>query len=236
MVRKTYTKKRKTRRQRNKKINLEKCPKCGKSMREHINMCPYCANPILKDIEKCPYCKMYIHGTMKGGSGCGAFGCPIAPLSVSNMKQIGGNEVMGKGPILGIGQNGGTSICSTKNILSGGGMMPGPFVGSPWNGRIINWPGVNGIGSDKNYLEYNSYSPIDISRQMKLNDTQVGGKKKTRRKKQYKGGSSLFMNDLVNLGQDLTYNFKSVYNTLNGYPAPIDPTPYKGHFKHMNNF
>ena len=53
----------------------------------------------------------------------------------------------------------------------------------------------------------------------------VGGKKN---KKLLKKGGGLMPQDLVNLGRDFTYNFKSTYNALNGYKAPVDPSPYKG--------
>ena len=29
------------------------------------------------------------------------------------------------------------------------------------------------------------------------------------------------------LGRDFNYNFKSAYNTLNGYKPPVSPLPYK---------
>lgn len=87
--------------------------------------------------------------------------------------------------------------------------IPGPFIGSSWNGQVNNWPGVNGIGSDKNYLPINNYAS-DISRQMKL----------------YSGGG-LIPQDLVNLGRSLTYNAQSAYNTINGYSSPVNPLPYK---------
>jgi len=37
----------------------------------------------------------------------------------------------------------------------------------------------------------------------------------------------LIPQDLVNLGRDVSFNFKSAYNALNGYPAPINSLPYK---------
>ena len=43
-----------------------------------------------------------------------------------------------------------------------------------------------------------------------------------------KTGGSLIPQDLVNLGRDFSYNFKTAYNALNGYKAPVDPAPYKG--------
>jgi hypothetical protein len=185
-------------------INLEICPHCKKSMRKHTDLCPYCASPITKEVHKCPYCKMYLHSKVKksgGNSSCGAFGCPIAPLSWEQMNKIGGS-------------------------------VPGPFVGTAWQGNVSNWPGVNGISGDKNYLELNKYSPVDISRQMELNDTKIGGRRRHKKTKKYlKGGASIMKDDLVNLGRDVMYNFKSAYNTLNGYPAPVDPAPYRGHFE-----
>ena len=45
--------------------------------------------------------------------------------------------------------------------------------------------------------------------------------------KSIKGGG-LIPQDLVNLGRDFSYNFKSAYNALNGYKSPVDPAPYKG--------
>ena len=43
-------------------------------------------------------------------------------------------------------------------------------------------------------------------------------------KKVLKGGS--FLPDVVGLGRDLTYNFESMFNSLNGYDAPVNPKPY----------
>ena len=145
-------------------------------------------------------CKSFLH---KGGSGCGSCGCPIAPYKMS------------------------------------GGKMPGPFVGEPWSPN--NLPGQDGIGSNRNYL-----SPYDTTKdpsyQMSMNDSGyltkssfVGGgkrrkyktrQKKSRRKLKHKGGG-LMPQDLLNLGRDFTYNFKSAYNSLNGYSAPVNPAPYK---------
>jgi len=36
--------------------------------------------------------------------------------------------------------------------------------------------------------------------------------------------------DLVNLGNDMTFQLKSTYNALNGYNAPTNPLPYKDQF------
>ena len=88
--------------------------------------------------------------------------------------------------------------------------VPGPVIGNPWSSS--NLPGQNGIGGDNNYLKpYNTNN--DPALQMKLNDSKGGG---------------LIPQDLVNLGRDFGYNFKTAYNTINGYKPPVDPAPYKG--------
>jgi hypothetical protein len=43
-------------------------------------------------------------------------------------------------------------------------------------------------------------------------------------KKVLKGGA--FLPDFVGLGRDLSYNFKGMYNSLNGFPEPVNPKPY----------
>ena len=136
------------------------------------------------------------------------------------------------------GMRGGScSSCSNINQLGGNfykpaAPIPGPFVGNSWNTQVEDWPGVNGVGGDRNYLSYNSY-PTDPQTAMRLN----GGAKTNRRKykkiksksKRYsrrrKGG--LLPQDLVNLGRDISFNMGSAYNALNGYPAPVNPLPYK---------
>jgi len=150
------------------------------------------------------------------------------------------------GPVPGIAQNGGSSCgqCGQVpvNPQSGGsffkqvGPMPGPFVGSPWGPDKL--PGQNGIGGDRNYLK--SYADVitnDPAQQMSMNDagyktmnSMVGGytysKKPTSSSASKKGGG-LVPQDLVNLGRDFSFNFKSAYNALNGYKAPVNPAPYK---------
>jgi hypothetical protein len=97
---------------------------------------------------------------------------------------------------------------------------PGPFIGQAWTPSISGWPGVNGVGGDRNYLSQNLYKQ-DPQLMMKL-----GGKKL---KKTRKGGG-LIPQDLVNLGRDISYNTGSIYNALAGYPQPVNPLPYKDQF------
>ena len=122
-------------------------------------------------------------------------------------------------------QNGGGS-----NFYKPASSIPGPFVGSAWNGSVGGWPGVNGIGGDRNYLAQNMYY-TDPQTMMKL-----GGKRKKQGKKSKKNkknkkngernGGGLIPQDLVNLGRDISYNMGSAYNSLNGYPQPVNPAPY----------
>ena len=103
-----------------------------------------------------------------------------------------------------------------------GGLMPSsvpaPLVGAPWTPSIKGWPGVDGVDNNRNYLSNNLYDRGDPQTMMKL-----GGSKK-------KKGGGLIPQDLVNLGREIAFNFKSVSNSLDGYPAPTSPLPYKGHF------
>jgi hypothetical protein len=58
----------------------------------------------------------------------------------------------------------------------------------------------------------------------------LGGSKRRknlRKKHRTVKGGGLVPQDLVNLGRDLSFNYKSAYNALNGYGAPTNPLPYK---------
>jgi hypothetical protein len=176
----------------------------------------------------------------KGGYGCGAYGCPLAPFSWKQMQQRGGEyaNVMNGAPILGTAQTGGTcgacqmkggscGSCSNAPLMQGGSFykspspMPGPFIGQNWSPFIKGWPGVDGISNNRNYLANNLYNAGDPQTMMKL-----GGSKKMNKSMNKKGGG-LIPQDLVNLGRDFSFNLKSAYNTLNGYSSPTNPLPYK---------
>ena len=161
----------------------------------------------------------YKYKKHNGGSGCGSSGCPLAPLST---KLMNSNQLGGTCNTCSQLQLGGTcQPCFT------GGKIPPPFVpaNSAWGPSVNKWPGVDG---PRNYLSpYNTNN--DPQLQMSMNNagyntknSLVGGKKNK------KIGGGLMPQDLVNLGRDYTYNFKSTYNALNGYKAPVDPSPYKG--------
>ena len=77
-------------------------------------------------------------------------------------------------------QKGGCNTCITGmhggNFYKPAAPIPGPFVGQPWTPAISGWPGVDGVGANRNYIADNLY-PTDISRQMKL-----GGKRRKNKK------------------------------------------------------
>ena len=166
----------------------------------------------------------------RGGYGCGAYGCPLAPFSWKQMQQRGGEytDVLNGGPILGTAQNGGTCDTCSAPLMTGGSFykpaapMPGPFIGQAWSPSIKGWPGVDGVSNNRNYLENNLYNRGDPQTMMKL-----GGSKRKKSKSMNKRGGGLIPQDMVNLGRDLSFNFKSAYNALNGYSAPVSPLPYK---------
>lgn len=166
------------------------CPNCG----------PNChCGPNCKCQHPCPG-NCYLNRVNKkqhgGSNGCGSCGCPIGGLSWNEMNKFGGGIVRG-GPVLidppskeeyipipGIAQNGGQcGQCGQIPVQSGGdlphfnffkppGPMPGPEAGSAWGANVKEWPGMNGIGGDRNYL--NSYAGSitnDPQQQMMLNDT-----------------------------------------------------------------
>jgi hypothetical protein len=143
--------------------------------------------------------------TQRGGCGCGL------PLS-------GGGGRRGKNMKGGAGNNG----------------IPYPngLVGSPWTPSSSGWPGVNGISGDNNYLALNQYK-VDPQTAMIATGANppfsVGGGKRSRKQKQ-KGGalSNLFSQDFINLGRQLQYGVGTAYNGITGYPAPVNPLPWKG--------
>lgn len=220
MARKTRRNKRtKTRTRKQNIYKMIGCSKCG----------PNCTCR-----KKCT-CKHKCNGNcyknQKGGVGCGPQGCPIAPYPMNG----GSCDVTGCGRILGSYQNGGTcmnSMCSQIPVTSRGGgfykppsPMPGPFVGDNWGSLVKEWPGVDGISSNRNYFDQNMYKN-DPQTMMLLR----GGKKNRKTHKRQKGGTFI-PQELVNLGRDFAFNLKSAYNTLNSVPVPPNPLPYKDQLK-----
>ena len=157
----------------------------------------------LKGGAKCcsKHCKCDCHSNLKGGSND-----TIAPLKMS----------------------GGCSGCMSQ---SGGSLppVPAPLVGKSWTPQVSGWPGVDGVDGSRNYLANNLYDKFDPQTMMQLG----GSKKKSfrRRRSRTQCGGSLIPQQVTNLGRDLSFNFKSTYNAMNGYSAPVDPRPYMDQFR-----
>jgi hypothetical protein len=140
------------------------------------------------------------------------------------------------------GQKGGCGQCQQKG---GNGFYKNPLpypnglVGTAWTPKISSWPGVNGVDGDSNYYPLNTYSPVDISREMvdigASKPFMGGGGKKTKKKlskfktKKYRGGnwSNSFGQDLINLGRSSFYNMNTTFNALKGVHPPTNPLPWK---------
>ena len=125
-------------------------------------------------------------------------------------------------------QTGGTALPFGDTPSIG---YPNGLLGKAWTPATSGWPGVDGVSGDRNYLEYNTYKPVDISRQMVATGANppfsVGGGKNKNRNQQQTGGSNFLYQDMINLGRQFSYNVGSAYNALNGYASPVNPLPWK---------
>jgi len=154
---------------------------------------------------------------LRGGNcGCGLFkggssGC-------SQCGQQGGKK-----------QRGGNSLAATN-------------VGFPWTSNINTWPGVAGLDGQSNYFALNTY-PVDPQTSMisernfqlgppSLTNTPnprgylLGGKKGRKSRKNQKGGLFPF-DDITNATRNILQGMGNTYNTMNGYPEAVSPSPYK---------
>ena len=124
----------------------------------------------------------------------------------------------------------------------GGTNNPNPFVGNAWEPNRL--PGENGITGDRNYYKLANVVN-NPQQQMKLSDYEMMGGYTYDKNKKSKTSLSTSLNlskgggfvpqDLINLGRDVSYNFNTAYNALNGYKPPIDPLPYKGQLTNTVN-
>lgn len=127
-----------------------------------------------------------------------------------------------------------------KKVLMGGNKA---LVGEPWGSNVSQWPGVNGVAGDRNYLDSSSkVISNDPSLQMSMNDagyktmnSKVGGytynKRASKTSKSHtidsiKKGGGIFQ-EVSNLGRSLAFGAESAYNTMKGIPTPVNPLPYK---------
>ena len=169
-----------------------------------------CSHTKCKSCYMCHMCSK-TSKCLKGGDSV------IAPLSVSSNGTVGGSTC-------GTCMNPECSCASASEMM--GGSVPGPIVGGVWGSNPSQWPGANGVGGDRNLLPYNTYQPVDISRQMALRGGKKSKKQIIKRRKSMRGGG-IMPQDLLNLGRDFAFNMESAYNSIRGMPAPVNPLPYK---------
>jgi len=177
-----------------------------------------------------------------GGSKGGSYGCGIPVMSGGNCMSCQTPLMSGGscGPLCALGYQAAGKKGKKMAMKGGNPGIPYPdgLVGKPWTPAISGWPGVDGISGNRNYLENNTYD-TDISRQMVSLGANPpflkGGKKqrksrshKNKSKKQRGGTLSNFLGqDLINLGRQFQFGVGSAYNALSGYPAPVNPLPWK---------
>jgi hypothetical protein len=176
-------------------------------------------------------------GNQHGGCGCG-----IMNGGGNKNKKAGCGPLCSLGFMAGGGHRRGCKCSACKSKMNGGSNMPYPngLVGKPWTPAIGGWPGVDGIGGDRNYYPNNTYNN-DISRQMLdigANPPYQGvkGGRRTKKRGQRGGTLSNFLGqDLINLGRQFQYGLGSAYNALAGYPSPVNPMPWKGQLVNTAN-
>ena len=171
------------------------------------------------------------------------YNCPSnCPLKKNTRKQLGkqsgGNCNCGlqmgglqMGGLQMRGQRGGCQQCLGGGVAlqSGGGIgyIGNPTVGKPWTPEITGWPGVSGQQGQTNFFSLNKYDkPYLQTEQISERDQQTYMKGGSRRRR----AGGIIPQDLVNLGRSMVYGVGSAYNSLNGYPAPANPLPYKDQF------
>lgn len=145
--------------------------------------------------------------------GGGPFGSQTGGCGCSNSTSLFG----------GGGQSGGScggDQCSIQGSVQGGGADA--LVGSAWN------PANPGALPVPNHLDYNTYSPVDISRQMVATGAQppfsVGGR---RRRRMYKKGGAQKGGGLIDYPAYYGGIMKSAFV---GTPMPVSPSPTEGQF------
>ena len=169
-------------------------------------------------------------GLMQRGGHCG---------SCTNVQMTGGG--CGCGKLFGGGRSkkgGMCPSCLAGGSQKGGTWAPQGLIGQAWTPSPSGWPGVNG---SRNYLEYNQYKvdPQTALINVGPNPPFLTGGKKRRGKKSRKqrGGalSNFLIQDFVNLGRQAQFGVGSTYNGINGFPAPVNPLPWKDQLTHQSS-
>lgn len=194
-----------------KRSGSHKCHKCG----------PSCA---CKSKYNCRYncsCNLKEKTRKQRGGNCGC-GLQMGGLQLGGL-QLGGLQSGG--------QKGGCQQCLGGGVAvqSGGGIgyIGNPTVGKPWTPEISGWPGVSGQQGETNFFSLNKYDkPYLQTEQISERDQQTYMKGGSRRRR----AGGIMPQDFVNLGRSMVYGVGSAYNSLNGYPAPASPLPYKDQF------
>ncbi len=172
---------------------------------------------------------IYNNAAAQLGGGCG---CGLPVMSGGKKRNGGCGPLCGTGFMIGGVRHRASCRCSKckKRSMKGGNngiSYPNGLTGSAFTpGNVDGWPGVDGVGGNRNFFSNNTYNN-DISRQMVNNPPfSKGGKKKQ------KGGtlSNFMTQDLINLGRQFQFGVGTAYNALAGYSAPINPLPWKDQF------
>lgn len=154
------------------------------------------------------------------------------PPGVSQPQDLRGGGEINQAVVYGPVNNYGGSR-RRKRRGGSNGMWPDGLTGSAWGSRVSQWPGVDGISGDRNYLLHNDYK-VDPQTEGVINGRALSGGKSRKRR-----GGGLIAQDLVNLGRQAMFGLGSTYNALAGYQAPSNPMPYTGQLSgtpSLNNF
>jgi len=192
-------------------------------------------NPIGAQRGGCCGASVMSGGSLMKGGNC--MSCST-PLMSGGRKKKGGCGTCAPGFMVGGARHRLGCKCSSCKAKRGGSMKGGnpgiPYadglLGKPWTPAISGWPGVDGIQGDRNYLAHNDYK-TDISRQMIATGANppfsIGGGKNRSRKQRGGTLSNFLTQDLINLGRQFQFGLGGAYNALAGYPAPVNPMPWK---------
>jgi len=140
----------------------------------------------------------------------------------------------------------------SKSNKQRGGMSP--FVGGNWSSQPATWPGVGGVDGVTNHYKLNenvvplpasssqtggkklkcwsrkskkgSYVVCTGSRGQVRRSKRLRKKKRSKSKKQRGGNKGAPLSQtLVNMGRSLSYGGESLFNGVQGYNAPVNPSP-----------
>lgn len=137
------------------------------------------------------------------------------------------------------GQSGGNGLPFGLGMPQMNGIpFPNGLTGQSWNANG-GWPGTGNVTDNFNHYADNTYNN-DISRQMldiganpPFSNIIKGGSNM-----KLKGGattSNFLLQDLTNVGRQLTSGLGNFYNGFNGYSASASPMPFKGQLDSTSN-